>query len=134
MAISVTFASHFPWNRPSPGAPSSNRPYAEVYLHGPSAAVRLWCLVDSGADRIQVNRSHAATAGLSLSKATPRSMQTASGGTTSVDELQNVTLTIEGTHSVDTCYFGSNQTPILGRVTFLNAFDVGFDKKGWMRS
>lgn len=134
MAVNVSFVTHFAWNRPSAGAPHSNRPYAEVHLHGPTQLVRLWCLVDSGADRIQLERSSAGAAGLSLAGATTRNMQTASGGTTSVAILPNVTLTIEGNTITDTCYFGSNRTPILGRVTFLNAFDVGFDKKGWMRT
>ena len=135
MAISVNYGTHFPWNRPNPNAPSSNRPFAEVLLHGPAPQpVRLWCLVDSGADRIQLNRQHAQAAGLSLAGASTKSMRTAGGGTVTVDVLTQVSLTIEGTSSTDTCYFGNNSTPILGRVTFLNAFNVGFDKKGWMRS
>lgn len=134
MALNFSFVTHFPWNRPDPLAPSSNRPYAEVILHGPRKSVRLWCLVDSGADRIQLKRSHAQSAGISLNGAIKKTMRTASGGATNVDVVTNIGLTIEGTQTTDTCYFGNNSTPILGRVTFLNAFDVGFNKTGWMRT
>jgi hypothetical protein len=128
----VSYQAHFPWNRRVSGAPATNRPYAEVIL-GASPGVRIWCLVDSGADRIQVDRAFARQAGLSLANATRKTMATAGGGTTTVDALAGVNLTIEGKAIVDDCYFGANATPLLGRITFLNAFDVGFDGSGWYR-
>jgi hypothetical protein len=130
----VTYTTHFPWNRVGTNAPQTNRPYAEIVLHGPQHSPRIWCLVDSGADLIQVNRSFANTAGLSLVNAVQKTFQTASGGTTTVDELQNTSFDVEGKTLTDTCLFGANNVPILGRITFLNAFDVGFDVKGWMRT
>ena len=128
----VSYQTHYPWNRRVSGAPATNRPYAEVVL-GQSPGVRIWCLVDSGADRIQVDRAFAQQAGLSLTNATQRSMSTAAGGSTTVDVLSAVNLSVEGKAIVDDCYFGSNSTPLIGRITFLNAFDVGFDSFGWYR-
>jgi Aspartyl protease len=130
----VNYGMHYPWNRSAPGAPQDNRPYAEVVLNGPNAAPRSWCLVDSGADLIQVNRSFANTAGISLANVVQKAVQTASGGTTTIDELQNVSFDVEGKTLRDTCLFGNNSVPLVGRTTFLNAFDVGFDVNGWMRT
>lgn len=130
----VNYATHFPWNRTGTNAPQDNRPYAEVVLRGQSASPRIWCLVDSGADTIQLNKSFANTAGISLTNAAQKTFQTASGGTTTVDELQNVTFDVEGKPLTATCLFGTNTVPILGRVTFLNAFEVGFDLNGWLRT
>jgi hypothetical protein len=109
-------------------------PYAEVVLNGPNASPRIWCLVDSGADFIQVNTSFANTAGINLANAVQRQVQTASGGTVTIDELQNVNFDVEGKTLVDTFLFGANSIPLVGRTTFLNAFDVGFDVSGWMRT
>jgi hypothetical protein len=130
----VTYLTHLPWNRTGAGAPKDNRPYAEVVLNGPKASPRIWCLVDSGADLIQLNSSFASTAGISLTSAVTQTVQTASGGSATVYELKSVSFDVEGKTRSDTCYFGSNSVPILGRVTFLNAFDVGFDVNGWMRT
>jgi aspartyl protease len=130
----VTYSTHFPWNRTATTAPQDNRPYAEVVLVGPHASPRIWCLVDSGADLIQLNRSFANTAGLNLATAASKTVHTAAGTTTTVDELQNVQFDVEGKTLTDTCLFGGNSVAILGRVTFLNAFELGFDLQGWMRT
>lgn len=98
-------------------------------LKGPKNSPRIWCLVDSGADFIQLDKSFANTAGIVLGAGVTRSIQTASGGSVPVDELQNIDFDVEGTSVKDTCLFGTNSISILGRVTFLRAFDVGFDKK-----
>jgi len=130
MAFNVTYSNHYVWNQTRQGAPQDNRPYAEVVLTG-QTSVRIWCLVDSGADRIQLNQSFANNVGIAL-PATTQQVQTASGGNTNVYSVSNVSLSIEGKNISDTCLFGNNTTPILGRVTFLNAFKVGFDKQGWL--
>ena len=130
--MTVTYTQHLVWNRSASGAPQLNRPYAEVVLTGPKRSVRLWCLVDSGADYIQLNQTVATKAGITSFDST-QSVSTAAGGTTTLQVLDNADLSVEGTGLIDTCFFGSNTIPILGRITFLNAFtDVGFDAKGWM--
>jgi hypothetical protein len=128
----VNYSVHFPWKRP--GAPQYNRPYAEVILHGTQNSPRIWCLVDSGADYTQLNNSFANTAGLNLATAAVQTYQTAAGGSTTASLIPNVRLDVEGKTITDTCLFGNNNTPILGRGTFLTAFDVGFDVNGWMRT
>jgi hypothetical protein len=131
--MNVTYAAHYPWNRSGSGAPATNRPYAEIVLKGPMGSPRIWCLVDSGADHIQVNRSFAKTAGIAATGS--QTVSTAAGGTTTVDVASSVNFTVEGIATTQQCFFGNNSVPILGRVTFLNVFaDVGFDATGWMRS
>lgn len=130
MTVTVTYLVHHPWNRPSPGAPASNRPYAEVRIHGPKASPRIWCLVDSGADHLQLSRAFAATAGIGFTGS--RTVSTA-GGKVTLDETNPTSLEVEGYSSSELCLFGSSSVQILGRVTFLNVFDaVGLDAKGWM--
>ena len=124
------YANHYPWNRSAPGAPATNRPYAEVVLSGPKASPRIWCLVDSGADRIQVNRSFGSTAGIPYTGSL--TVATAAGGTSTIDVAGPVTFTVEGVPGNDTWYFGNNSIPMLGRITFLNVFTgVGFDTHEW---
>jgi hypothetical protein len=134
MSVIVNYGMHYPWNRPNPHAPSDNRPYAEIVLKGPNNSPRIWCLVDSGADFILLDKSFANTAGIVLGAGATQIILTASGGSVSVQQLQNIDFVVEGTSLKDTCLFGTNSISILGRVTFLRAFDVGFDKKGWMRT
>ena len=130
----VTYGTHYPWNCSAPGAPADNRPYAEVVLNGPYASPRIWCLVDSGADSIQIDTAFGTTAGVGIGTGTTTTVVTASGGSVTVEEIPNLSLTIEGTALTDSCLFATGGIPILGRVTFLRAFEVGLDKKGWMRT
>jgi predicted aspartyl protease len=132
VSITVTYSNHYVWNQQRQNAPQQNRPYAEVVLKGPNGSQRIWCLVDSGADRIQLEQQFANNVGITLPPA-QTSVRT-SGQSTNVYVVNNVNLEIEGTQITDTCLFGTNSTPILGRVTFLNAFAAGFDKKGWLRT
>jgi predicted aspartyl protease len=127
----IAFAAHHPWNRSQPGAPQDNRPYAEV-LVGPNRA-RIFCLVDSGADRILLDSGFAAKAGVNLGAASRYRVQTV-GGPITVDEVTSVALEIEGIALTDTCLFAVGAMPLLGRVTFLNAFKAGFDPHGWLHS
>jgi len=131
MSTTITFTAHYPWNRPSSGAPHTNRPYAEV-LVGPHK-VRVWCLVDSGADRILLDSGLAPSAGVSLAASKKYSVSTA-GGLLTVDEVSTVALDIEGASIVDTCLFAPGAMPLLGRVTLLNAFQFGLDNKGWLHT
>ncbi len=129
MSVTLSFAAHHVWNRPLAQAPQENRPYAEVRV-GPNR-VRVFCLVDSGADRILLDSAIAASAGISLAGASTYSVQTV-GGPLVVDEVAGVALEIEGRAATDTCLFAAGAMPLLGRVTFLGVFDVGMDASGWL--
>jgi hypothetical protein len=130
MAKTVAFPNTYPWNRP--GGPARNRPYAEVKLIGPTRTLRIWCLVDSGADSMLVDAAYAGRCGISLAGPTTP-VVTASGGIVHVHEVANVDLEIEGVARKDTVRFLAGALPLLGRVTFLNAFtDVGLDAGNWM--
>ena len=126
----VSFATHLPWNRSATNAPQVNRPYAEV-LVGPNR-LRVWCLVDSGADKIMLDSGLAGQAGVSLA-GTPSYPVTTAGGLVTVNEVTGVSLEIEGNPITDDCLFAPGAMPLLGRVTFLNAFKgVGLDINGWL--
>ena len=131
MSTTVTFTTRHPWNRSAPNAPQVNRPYAEV-LVGPNR-LRVWCLVDSGADKIMLDAGMASPAGVSLTGATSYTVTTA-GGPVTVDEVTGVQLEIEGVPITDDCLFAPGAMPLLGRVTFLNAFQVGLDPQGWLHT
>jgi len=126
----VTFLNVYPWNRA--GGPAHNRPYAEVKLIGPAGTRKIWCLVDSGADRMLVDAAFAGPLGIPLAGPTIP-LATASGATVYAHEVANVDLEIEGVACKDTVRFLAGAIPLLGRVTFLNAFtDVGLDAGNWM--
>jgi predicted aspartyl protease len=115
---------------------SGNRPWADVEL-GPSSgrSVTLKCLVDTGADYLQINAADASIAGISLANSTPQPISTAAG-TTTLQLVTGVTISIEGgAHiNVDVLVDTSNSTkpPLLGRTALLKPFDVGFDPTQWM--
>ena len=75
---------------------SGNRPWADVKLN-PShpVVVTLKCLVDTGADFLQINALDAAAAGFSLAKATPVPVATAAGKAT-LQKISSVSVSIEG--------------------------------------
>lgn len=132
-SLQVTYTNAYPWNRSNPLAPQKNRPYAEVIVQGSQASPRIWCLVDSGADHIQLNRSVAGSAGIATTSTI--TVSTAAGGSATLDVANSVTFSVEGRSVTGRCYFGSNTVPILGRVSFLNAFaNVGFGTKDWMHT
>ena len=129
---SVHYGNSYPWNRSS--GPKTNRPYSEVEITGPSGTVRVWCLVDSGADLILLDAAIASTCGIALSGpgTTLRTLMTASGAGLSVTEVAGVRLVVDGKPHTDDVRFAVGGLALLGRVTFLNAFgDLGFDVSGW---
>lgn len=123
----VTYVANYPWS------PATNRPYAEVKITGPSGSRKVWCLVDSGADKLLLDLVFASHCGLSMASARLVSMRTASGVVVTAHEVPGVSLEIEGTPVTQDVRFLAGALPLLGRVTFLNTFsDVGFDVSGWM--
>jgi predicted aspartyl protease len=130
--VTVAYDEHRLWGNPNQ---QDNRPYTEIILRGgnPAQFERVWALIDTGADFLQVLDSLAAKIGIDLTtQGTPKWIQTAGGGSTLVTEVQNVEVEIEGKRIQITCLFGTNQTTLLGRTAVLAAIDVGFDVNGWL--
>jgi predicted aspartyl protease len=132
--VSVTYDEHRAWGRPGYQRSGTYRyrPFEEVTIHGPMGSKRLWCLVDTGADRLQVHTSVAKRLGINLTRGKIKDVQLAGGGTSRVTQVAGINVEIEGQTYVADCLFGSNKTPILGRETILSAIDIGFDAKGWL--
>lgn len=114
---------------------SGNRPYADVVLNPSIAKVTLKCLVDTGADFLQINAADAKAAGFSLGTAIPHRVSTAAGIVT-LQKITGVSVTIEGSKTltvdvlVDTT--NSTKTPLAGRQLLLAAFDIGFNTSEWL--
>jgi len=114
---------------------SGNRPWADVELNPSTVHVTLKCLVDTGADFLQINASDASAAGFSMAGATPLTVSTA-GGTATLQKITGVSVKIEGskTLKVDVLVDTSNSTkpPLAGRQLLMAAFDVGFNTSEWL--
>ena len=113
-----------------------NRPFADVKLNPthPGAPTHK-CLVDTGADFLQLPLSAATKSGLSMATATAHLVSTASG-TVTLQRLNGVTVEIEGkTVKVPVLFDPTNKAPPLaGRGVLLPAFDVGMQPKAWHRT
>ena len=115
---------------------AGNRPWADVSLNPlVSPVVTLKCLVDTGADYLQINQADAIHAGISLVGATPTSVSTVAGSTT-LQLVTGVKVSIEGSKilTVDVLVDTTNSTkpPLAGRLLLLAAFDLGFDISQWL--
>ena len=113
---------------------SGNRPYADVILNPlyPGAPTHK-CIVDSGADYLQLPASAASSVGISLIGATPTPVSTVAG-TTTLQLVTNVQVDIEGYKvTIDVLFDPTNSThPIAGRQLLLKAFDLGFNTTHWL--
>lgn len=128
-----TLPNHYPWNRPSTTAPQDNRPFAEVVIHHNGQKRRVWCLVDSGADQLQVDSSFGNSLGVPMNA--PVTITMADGSSTTMYKASGMSIEVEGRPAKSDCYFASNNVNVLGRITFLNTFaELGFDINGWMHS
>lgn len=132
MTIHVSYTGRHGWGSPIHVA---YRPYAEIRfpLHAPP--VRLWALLDSGADYLQLDSYWAHQLRIDPKRqGTPLSVTLAGGGTRSYDFVRRLTVEIEGKRVVVDCLFstGAGATPLLGRLAFLAAVDVGLDVNGWL--
>lgn len=114
---------------------SGNRPWADVTLAPSGKAVTLKCLVDTGADYLQINALDAGAAGFSLAGATPVPISTAAGSAT-LQKVGAVSVSIEGSKSltVDVLVDTTNKTkpPLAGRQLLFAAFDIGFNTSEWL--
>jgi predicted aspartyl protease len=127
MSTSITYVSTKPY--------SGNRPWADVSLDPTSKAVTLKCLVDTGADYLQINAADAAAAGISLAGSTLATVSTVAG-TATLQLVSGIQVSIEGSKvlKVDVLVDMSNSTkpPLAGRQLLLTAFDLGFDVSQWL--
>ena|ERR1700730_5662553 len=130
--VRVTYDEHRKWGYPKN---RDNRPYTEIELVGPSGSVRIWALIDTGADTIQLDENFATQVGLyPANNGTQTSVQTAGGAPVQLYELSNVEIIIEGRTIFEDCLFSApnSNDHLLGRNTFLAAMDVGLDLRGWL--
>lgn len=110
-----------------------NRPYADVRLnpsHRRSPTYK--CIVDTGADYLQLPAAAAAASGLSLASAIAHPIAS-SAGTATYQRLNRVKLEIEGQSvTVDVLFDPSNTAPCLaGRNVLLAAFELGLEVGRW---
>jgi predicted aspartyl protease len=114
---------------------SGNRPWADVKLNPSGKFVNLKCLVDTGADFLQINGADASAAGFSLSKAVPVAILTA-GGKATLQKIIGVSVSIEGGKplTVDVLVDTTNSTkpPLAGRQLLMAAFEIGFNVSEWL--
>ncbi len=125
MSVTITF--------PNLVAFVGNRPYADVRLNPKSGSPTYKCLVDTGADYLQLPASAAAASGLSLKTAIPHPVTTA-GGTAVLSRLPAVAVNIEGqTVTVDVLFDPTNKSPPLaGRGVLIAAFELGVRSRDWI--
>lgn len=112
-----------------------NRPWADVVLNPGSGAPVLKCLVDTGADYLQINAADARAAGVPVT-GHPTLVSTVAGSA-SLQLVSGVSVSIEGSAAVvvDVLVDPTNSTrPVLaGRQLLLAAFEIGFDVSQWLR-
>jgi hypothetical protein len=113
---------------------SGNRPYADVILNPtfPGAPTHK-CLVDSGADYLQLPASAAGSVGVALIGAAATTVTTVAGAAT-LQLVPGLLVDIEGYRvTVDVLFDPTNSTfPIAGRQLLLSAFDVGLNNTHWL--
>jgi hypothetical protein len=115
---------------------AGNRPWADVVLNpGSATPVTLKCLVDTGADYLQVNAADLLAAGISVAGA-PLTRISGAAGTATLPLRGKVPVTIEGSKvlTVDVVVDTGNATrpPLAGRQLLLAAFDLGFNVREWL--
>ena len=111
-----------------------NRPYADVKIISTSVATNTTkCLVDTGADYLQLPEDIAIQAGLSLQTAQIKSIKTSSGNLETYKLLTGVKIEIEGKRIITDIMFGPpNCLCLAGRIALLTAYDIGLDSKSWL--
>jgi predicted aspartyl protease len=129
MAITITFPN-------SKGYVGTfQQPLADIVIIGPTGRFPITaCLVDTGADFLQIPASAATKVGLLPSPtASSISIRTASG-IISMTKLTGVTVEIEGT-SVTTdilCHPSGTSRALIGRTALRALTNVGFNKTDWL--
>ncbi|HEX3158245.1 MAG TPA: aspartyl protease family protein [Gemmatimonadaceae bacterium] len=130
-AIRVDYDEHRDWGV-STDPSFQQRPYIEVLVAGPARAIRLWCLIDSGADYSIFDEDVATDIGLTVGAGSAITVDGVAGSV-DLDRHDDLELEMEGKLVQQcSCLFGSGQHGLVGRADFLSALDVGFDSTGWL--
>jgi predicted aspartyl protease len=120
-------------NKPFSGAPA--RPLGDVVLHGPTGtSTVIRCVVDTGADLLQLPTSYAGAVGISLAGRAPTKARTAGGGASLV-RVPGVNVEVEGVAvTVDVLFDPTNGAGLLGRNALKALQEVGIDlvKGEWL--
>ena len=124
--IPMNYRARYPFVR--------NEPRADVWLE-PShpGSPNYLCLVDTGAEYLQLPYAAAAQVGLSLVHAPTKAFNTA-GGTVSLPYLTALSVEIEGYLVTVDVVFDTQTMPLmlLGRRALLAAYKVGFNASEWL--
>lgn len=111
-----------------------NRPYADVKIisgSGPTHTTK--CLVDTGADYLQLPEDIGIQAGLPLHLADVQPAKNSNGDLTSFRLLRGVEVEIEGARvQVDILFGPRGSMCLAGRTALLEAFDIGMDANNWL--
>lgn len=135
MSRTIQFDGGYNWGA-QPGNLSANRPYCEVTVFGVngSASARHFCIVDSGADYLQIPEQILQALGISWDPSwgfVP--VMDASMCNFSFRVYRNITVGIEGKTVLVPEIISLPDVPaLLGRTAFLKAMHVGFDGTGWL--
>jgi predicted aspartyl protease len=113
---------------------ADDRPYADVkIISGTIPTNPTVCLVDTGADYLQLPEDVGIAAGLSFSTAATKSVKTSSGSVANYRLVTDVDVEIEGKKIKTAVMFGpANCMCLVGRIALLSAFDIGFDTGSWL--
>jgi hypothetical protein len=128
--ITIVFDGRREWGHPEE---QDWRPYAEILVTARHSgrSERLWALIDSGADELTLHTDVASKLGISCFHLPSIPCQTA-GGEIQVYECEDIDLTFMGSTASVKCFFGDNQTPLLGRRAILAHIELGLDLQGWL--
>jgi predicted aspartyl protease len=110
------------------------RPIGLVELCATSApyvSVTYACLVDTGADWLQLPDAAAFKAGVNLAAGTPLTLGTAGGGGVAGTLVRGVSLKIEGKGIITAVFFVPGGAALLGRSGLLAAYDLGMQTADW---
>ena len=135
MARGLTFKGDYPWGARPHG--KGNRPYSQVVLKAARAGwsdVPILCIVDSGADELQIDEGWLRRAGYGFANIIgSRTVTNAGLSTVKLDEYIGIVMEIEGSLvTVPIVLAASGVADLLGRNGFLTAIHAAFDNKGWL--
>ena len=129
-ARTIDFDDEYKWGTANNNY--SQRPYCEIIVWYNKTPFRVWCIVDSGADRLQLDTAIAHQLGIPLNNATIKNVQMANGSFTKYQLVKDIDLEIEGEKIKTDVLFATGIPPLLGRSAFLKAITIGIDNSGWL--
>ena len=129
--VNIRFDDEHVWG--SAGTRGGNRPETELILHGPRKPIRVWALIDSGADFMQLDLALATAVGLQPTmRGTRQTVSIASGGVSVMWHLAGVDITVEGNRVTVDGYFAAGVPSLLGRTAIVRAMSFGLRSAGWL--